>query len=55
MVHAKARARAAGLISVLSNVSFCMYIIFRVLHVPFKCFCNSGRSSFGAALFMRVN
>lgn len=55
MVHTKARARAAGLISILSNKSFCMHIIFRVLHVPFKCCCNNSRSSFGAALFMRVN
>lgn len=52
VVQTEARVSAAGLISVLS---FCMYIIFTVLHMLFKCFCNSSRSSFGAALFMRVN
>lgn len=55
VVQMKARARTAGLISVLSKLSFCMYVILTVLNVSFKCFYNSSRSSFCAGLFTRVN
>lgn len=54
VVHTKARARAAGLISVLSKPSSVHIYILPVLNAIFQCVCNT-RSSFDAVLFLRVN